>query len=186
MILFKEADDAGGNVQSMGKVKRIALFMTYVIEFTVCAFIGWLYEEGLELVVNQSFADRGILHLPILPIYGFGGLLLIFILRGREQNPVTVFLVSAAVTTVLELLASYPLDMILGYIPWSYNGWFCNYQGRISLISSVIFGLLGVLLVKAVHPLCRKLEKSNDIPIIVVGCILTGIVVTDSILVIVR
>ena len=143
----------------MGKTK-FTLVMTYVIEFTVCSFIGWLYEEGLELVINHSYSDRGILHLPLLPIYGFGGLLLMLFYRKKDHSAFYIFFTSMLITTALELAASYPLEWILGYIPWYYGGWFLNFEGRIALVSSVIFGLMGILLVKAVHPFCRKLERS--------------------------
>ena len=67
-------------------MQRFTLAMTYLIEFTVCAFCGWLYEEGLELAVNHAYADRGLLHLPVLPIYGFGGLLLVWLRTDLVEN----------------------------------------------------------------------------------------------------
>lgn len=139
-------------------MKRFTLIMSYCIEFTVCALCGWLYEEGLELAVNHAYTDRGVLHLPLLPIYGFGGLLLVLLFR-RHSHPLFVFLVSSAITTVLELAASYPLERVLGYLPWWYGEWPCNFEGRISLFSSLIFGGLALFLVGVVHPLCRYLAK---------------------------
>ena len=166
-------------------MRRFTLVMTYLIEFTVCALCGWLYEEGLELAVNHAYADRGVLHLPLLPIYGFGGLLLVLLYRKRSDAPF-VFVTAALVSTVLELAASYPLEYFLGWLPWDYSAWFCNFEGRISLFSSLIFGGLALLLVKAVHPLCRKLEDVPPIPVDIAGilcglafavdCVLTWVV----------
>ena len=155
--------------------------MTYLIEFTVCAFCGWLYEEGLELAVNHAYADRGVLHLPLLPIYGFGGLLLILLYR-KHDSALFVFLTSTIATTILELAASYVLERTLGYIPWYYGEWFCNYEGRISLPSSLIFGGLALLLVKVVHPLCRKLEDAPKAPVIAGGLLCGAAFLTDCIL----
>ena len=160
-------------------MKRLAFWMSYVIEFTVCAFCGWLYEEALELIVNHAYADRGVLHLPLLPIYGFGGLLVILLFR-RQNHPLFVFAVSTIATTVLELAASYPLERILGYLPWWYGEWFCNFEGRISLPSSLIFGGLALLLVNVVHPLCRKLERAPGLPVTAVGVILGGAILADA------
>lgn len=168
-------------------MRKLALLMTYMIEFTVCALIGWLYEEALELIVCHAYSDRGVLHLPLLPIYGFGGLLVIFLYRKKTHSALFVFFSSMIATTVLELAASYPIEHFLGHLPWYYGAWPLNYEGRISLISSILFGLLALLLVKAVHPLCRKLEKAPAKPVIVIGFLLlsmflidTGIVVAEN------
>ena len=159
----------------MQHLKRI---LTYVIEFTVCALCGWLYEEGLELAVYHAYADRGVLHLPLLPIYGFGGLLLVLLYRKRN-SAWFVFLTSTVVTTILELVASYLLERVLGWIPWDYSAWVLNFEGRISLFSSLIFGGLALLLVKAVHPFCRKLEDAPDLPVIAAGSLCTAAFAVD-------
>lgn len=145
--------------------------MTYMIEFTAGAFWGWLYEEALELILHHAYADRGILHMPLIPIYGFGCLLLLLVYRKKEYSAPFIFVSSALITTALELIASYPLEMILGYLPWYYGGWFLNYEGRISLPSSLLFGLLAAVFMKLIHPLCRKLEKAPPVVVNTFGII---------------
>lgn len=162
-------------------MKKLTLAMSYVIEFTVCAFCGWLYEEGLELAVNHAYADRGVLHLPLLPIYGFGGLLVVWLFR-RNHHPAFVFVVSTLATTVLELAASYPLERMLGYLPWYYGEWVLNFEGRISLFSSLIFGGLALLLVNAVHPLCRRLAGQPPALVHTLGAVCAAALLGDSIL----
>ena len=162
-------------------MKRFTFTMRYVIEFTVCAFIGWLYEEGLELAVYHDYSDRGVLHLPLLPIYGFGGLLLVLLYRKHNSAPF-VFVTGAAVSTLLELAASYPLEQALGYLPWDYSDWVCNFEGRISLPSALIFGGLALLLVKAVHPLCRKLTHAPPAAVNILGMLFAAAFLTDSFL----
>lgn len=160
----------------MQRLKRI---MRIVIEFTVCALCGWLYEEGLELAVYHAYSDRGVLHLPLLPIYGFGGLLLVLLYRKHDSAPF-VFVTSTLVTTLLELLASYLLERVLGWIPWDYSAWALNFEGRISLFSSLIFGGLALLLVKAVHPLCRRLDDAPAVPVIAAGSLCAAAFAVDS------
>lgn len=163
-------------------MNRHTLFLSYAIEFTVCAFCGWLYEEGLELLVNHAYADRGVLHLPLLPIYGFGGLLLVCLFR-KHKHPAFVFVVSALAATVLELYASYLLERTIGYVPWYYGAWWLNYQGRISLPSSLIFGGLALLLVNVVHPLCRRLcRDGNETAVCAAGALCMGAMVCDFLL----
>ena len=159
-------------------MKHFTLLMTYVIEFTVCALCGWLYEEGLELAVYHAYADRGVLHLPLLPIYGFGGLLLVFLFRKRS-DPLFVFVTSTIAATVLELAASYPIEYFLGYALWDYSAWVCNFEGRISLFSSLIFGGLALLLVGCVHPLCRRLTDAPRVPVCLTGILCGTALLTD-------
>lgn len=138
-------------------MKQFVRISRYLIEFTVCSLCGWLFEEGLELLVNHSYGDRGILHLPLLPIYGFFGLILAALFPEKMRIP-AIFCISVLVTTALELASSYLLER-MGYKLWNYSEWICNFEGRISLLSSLIFGAMAVLLVKGVHPLMRRMEE---------------------------
>lgn len=139
-------------------MKKSVKLCSYIIEFSVCALCGWLFEEGLELLVYHAYADRGALHLPLLPIYGFFGLILAALFPTKTNIP-AVFCISAAVTTVLELCSSYLLEHF-GYRLWDYSAWPLHFEGRISLLSSLIFGAMAVLLVKCIHPLMRRMEQN--------------------------
>jgi len=128
--------------------------------FMSASFIGWLYEIITVYIMYHTYYDRGVLHLPVCPVYGFGMLLFSFALK-NVKNPALFFLGSAAISTVLELLVSYVAQYGFGWILWSYNDWPLNFQGRISLISSCIFGLLAVVFVKFLKPLICKLFENR-------------------------
>ena len=56
------------------------------IGFWICCFlvycvIGWIYEVIWEFKVGNGFVNRGFLYGPYLPIYGFGVLTLLLILK---------------------------------------------------------------------------------------------------------
>lgn len=137
------------------KIRKISV---YIIEFIICSVIGWTYETVLTSAVYGSFADRGFLDLPLCPIYGFSAMLLL-VMFGRVKNTGAVFVLSASAVTVIELVCSYLLEIILNLKLWDYSGWAFNFDGRISLISSLIFGALGLLLIKVIHPAAVRLEK---------------------------
>lgn len=48
--------------------------LNYILLFMTCAFLGWIWEVMLHLIQHGQFVNRGVLHGPWLPIYGFGGL----------------------------------------------------------------------------------------------------------------
>lgn len=156
----------------------LTLAASYAAEFAVCGFVGWLYEIAVMYAMYRHYEPRGFLHLPILPIYGFFGLILLFVFRKRN-NAVLVFLVSMAVTTAGELVASYIIEAALGRKLWSYHMWRFNFQGRIALYSSLMFGGLSLLLVKAVHPLMRLLYRKLPKITAAVGCICAAAIAGD-------
>ena len=58
----------------------------YLLMFFLASFIGWLYEIICVYVVFGKYLDRGVLHIPCCPIYGFGMLILFFIFRKRKNR----------------------------------------------------------------------------------------------------
>lgn len=161
-------------------MKRFSWFCSYIAEFTVCAFCGWLYEILLEFAVYHAYTDRGLLHLPICPIYGVFGMILLLLFR-RHNSAVIVFTVSTVLTTLLELGSSYLLQYTIGWVPWDYSDWAWNFEGRISLPSSLIFGVLSLILVKAVHPLMRKFhEKAPDWLVCGLGMLFAVVILGDT------
>lgn len=164
------------------KKRKIALFCRLVTEFCFYSFIGWMYETILTSVAWGKFAERGFLHLPFLPIYGFCGLFLLLIL-GRIKNIPLIFFAGTAITTAAELIASYLIDIFLDKPLWNYSHWDFNFEGRISLYSSLIFGLLCILLVKILHPLMKKFnDKISGKPLYVTASVLLLAIIADLII----
>lgn len=161
-------------------MEKCVKISSYSIEFVVCALCGWLFEEGLELLVYHEYADRGALHLPLLPIYGFFGLILAVLFPTKTSIP-AVFCISAIITTVLELASSYLLERF-GYWLWDYGAWPLNFEGRISLLSSLIFGGMAVLLVKCIHPLMRRMEQEAPKWLVCsLGIVLGAVIAGDAV-----
>lgn len=129
-------------------------------EFTICCFCGWLYEVALYLIMYGYYQERGVLQLPLLPIYGFGGLALLTLFRKRKDWA-WVFFGSILLTTVLELVCSYLLEWIFGESLWDYSHWWLDFEGRISLPSSLIFGVMSLLLIKGLDPMMRKFQEKS-------------------------
>ncbi len=143
----------------MSHKERFTTICRLAVEFTICCFAGWVYEIMLYLLMYGYYQERGVLHLPLLPIYGFGGLALLLLFYKRK-NWASVFFGSVILTTVLELVCSYLLEWILGRSLWDYSHWWLDFEGRISLPSSLIFGVMSLLLVKGLDPLMQKFQEN--------------------------
>ncbi len=120
--------------------------------FLLYSFAGWTCETVWCSVGERKFAERGFLAGPICPIYGFGALAVIYLLKPYTENWFTVFLAGLVVTSFLEYVTGWALETLFHLKLWDYSKRFCNLNGRICLRNSVLFGLMSVLLVWIIHP----------------------------------
>ncbi len=134
-------------------------FFFYVPLFFLLSFAGWLWEAGIYLVKDGEFVNRGVLWGPWLPIYGCGGILLVFLLKRWEKRQVRVFFVSMAACSALEYAVSFLLERTWGIRWWDYSGEFMNVGGRICLLGSLLFGVGGWLLICYAIPYLRMLYR---------------------------
>ena len=70
--------------------------------------------------------------------------------------PAAVFIAVVALTTVVELIASYLLEWTTGGWLWDYTRYAIQWQGRICLSASLRFGVAGMLVLYAVQPLLER------------------------------
>lgn len=130
--------------------------------FYVYAFIGWVMETVYAFLVHKHFVNRGFLFGPLCPIYGFGAVLLILSLNSSKGNPIKEFFISAIAFTIFEYMASYVLEVLFGLRWWDYTNDFMNLQGRVSIAYSIIWGVMGIILIEGIHPFInKKLSKIN-------------------------
>ena len=145
-------------------IKLRDLFILFIL-FSVC---GWIYEVILTLIAYGWFENRGMLYGAWLPIYGCGGLILYYLLRGIRKKPLkpqfaflrllAVFVCICLVTAVVELAGSYILDLCgIGFVTlWNYNGEFLEFEGRVALVPTLRFGILGIVGLYCVVPLWER------------------------------
>jgi uncharacterized membrane protein len=134
--------------------------------FVVCCFLGW----GIETVYHMTVVDPGVyqeraglLYGPLSPIYGVGGTLLtMFLNRFQKKNVLIIFLVSAVVGGAFEYFVSWFMQFSFGITAWDYTGTFLSIDGRTNGQFMAMWGLLGVVWIKAFLPLILKLV--NKIP----------------------
>ena len=128
--------------------------------FMIYGFIGWVIEVIFHAVKFGVIVNRGFLNGPICPIYGFGMLMLLVIFR-KVRNPVGIFVGSTMFTTALELASSYILEYKFNMILWTYEDWPLSFQNRISAVSSCMFGLMALMVMKLIKPVTDKLFESE-------------------------
>ena len=74
-------------------------------------------------------------------------------LFGWNVAPALAFVAIMAITTGIELIASYLLEWATGGWLWNYNDYAFQFQGRIALNPSIRFGIGGILILYVIQPL---------------------------------
>ncbi|MGL5346231.1 MAG: putative ABC transporter permease [Peptostreptococcaceae bacterium] len=132
-----------------------------VIYFFIYSFFGWICESIYCSIGNKKLINRGFLNGPICPIYGFGALLIVYILANIE-NVAILFIYGVIVTSTLEFIGGYLLEKIFNARWWDYSNKKFNLRGRVCLKNSILFGVLCIALMKLIHP--RVVDFVGDIP----------------------
>ena len=134
--------------------------------FVVCSVLGLIIEVVYHfiVVVPGEYQDRaGMLFGPFSPIYGVGAVLMTMALNRFHDKPVPViFLVSAVIGGAFEFFVSWFMEMAFGAVAWDYTGTFLSIDGRTNGMFMAMWGMLGVLWIKALLP--KMLDIVNLIP----------------------
>ena len=119
--------------------------------FIVYSITGWIIEVIATYPDTKCFVNRGFLIGPYCPIYGNCAIAMIFLLH-NVTNPILLFVLSILICSVGEYVTSYAMEKIFHARWWDYSKNRFNLNGRICLVNSLAFGVLGFLLIKFVNP----------------------------------
>lgn len=123
----------------------------WILFFFIYCFLGWCIESTIVSVETKKLTNRGFLRGPMLPIYGFGALTIIFCTIPVRDNPILCYIMGVAACTVLEYVCAVIMESIFKTKYWDYSGQFMNFQGRICLRSSLFWGVLTLFVIKVIH-----------------------------------
>lgn len=133
-------------------------FHTVFFMFMIFSFVGWCSEViYVGILTEHKFVNRGFLHGPICPIYGCGGLVILFLPKFLYTTWTPLFIASLILCSVVEYFASWILEKMFHTLWWDYSHYKVNIKGRICLLNAVLFGIMGVLAIHFVIPYVMKL-----------------------------
>ncbi|MBQ2639473.1 MAG: putative ABC transporter permease [Bacilli bacterium] len=150
--------------------------------FFTFAFIGWFWEVLLHLITDGTFVNRGTMFGPWLPIYGFGGLLILLVLKPIKDKPILFFISTMILAGILEYSTAWYLETFKGMKWWDYTGYFLNIDGRICLEGLLIFAFGGSGVIYFVGPQLNELYLKIAPKVRIITCsILVFFFGTDAI-----
>lgn len=149
----------------MKKLKFYDLFYLFLIG----SVFGYFFEVIYTLIRRHTFVNHTALVIgPFNIIYGVSAVLLtIFLIKYQKSSYLKQFIVSFLLASVIEYIASWGMETIFGFTAWNYQRYFLNINGRICLIYSAAWGLLGIFWINYLYPkinkLIRKMNKNFGI-----------------------
>ena len=136
-------------------------FWSAFLIFILFSFIGWICEVIYVGVTSaHKFVNRGFLHGPICPVYGFGGVVILMLPPSLYATWIPLFLASMILCTTVEYFVSWLMEKLFHTRWWDYSHYKIQLNGRICLLNSILFGFLGVVVIHFVYPLMTDLLNS--------------------------
>ena len=150
MISIFKLEWGEGQVYSYSLTKWILFFFFY-------CFVGWIW-ECFYVSVTQGwktkkwkFINRGFLHGPMIPIYGFAAISILLTTLRLRENTLAVYIIGALTATLFEIVTGTVMEHLFKVKYWDYSNMPLNYHGHICLFVSLFWGLFSVFLVQVIH-----------------------------------
>lgn len=143
----------------------------YINTFLIYSIIGFVIETSLKFFLFKEM-NNGILYGPWIPVYGIGCVMIIIIMRfvfNRIKVPrwlklVLVFLLSAIILTVAELLGGLLIEKVFHKVFWDYRDMKFHIGPYISLEMALLWGAMSIVVIYIIKPIIDKvIEKIPSI-----------------------
>ena len=122
------------------------LFMFFIF----CNY-GWVQESIIESLYHKRPINRGFLKGPYIPIYGVGGMSMLILCMPFRENGFAVYFVGMVSCTLLEYFVGWLMETLFHKQFWDYSMLKFTYKNRISLLSSLFWGLLALFMVYVLY-----------------------------------
>lgn len=130
--------------------------------FLISCLVGYGVEEIWCFIKLGYFESRhSLIYGPLSVVYGMGAVILTAALyKIRNSKWYIIFTVSFVVGTVTEYIASLGQEIVFGSVAWDYSNVPLNINGRVCLLYSLFWGILGLAWIKLCYPfLSKMIEK---------------------------
>jgi len=139
--------------------------MIIILEFFIFSFIGWVLDCLCRRFETGHWVNAGFFRGPICPIYGIGGLVLMFLFESFSFLPTALLLFFAFISAVLvELVGGIFSEKVLQVKLWDYSKSRFNYRGYIDLVHSFYWLILVIVFYYFIYPHFLYFEQAVHTP----------------------
>lgn len=160
-LLFESGEAAGGVYTGPAVRDRRPITIDYrrkysllnlILLFFTFSIVGWVWEVTFHFIRHGVLVDRGLLHGPWLPIYGFGAMIALVALKRFRDRPPLLFALLAVISGIMEYMTSWLLEKTLHVRMWDYSSYKFNIGGRVSIYGVMAFAVIGIIAVYILAP----------------------------------
>lgn len=166
----------------MKRIKNLFSFLLFA--FITGGLIG-VAAEGMwcAAVKGEWETHVTLLWSPLNVLYGVGAVIICLVsMLLKEYGYFVKFFAFACAGTVLEYLTGWFQETVFNSVSWDYSGMSLSFAGKISLIFSIIWGLLGTLFSIFILPVITKaVEKTNRRVLSALSIVLSVFLAADMI-----
>ncbi len=158
----------------------ITRLIPWILYFFIYAIAGYVVEIIFCSLRDKKLTNRGFLFGPVLPIYGFGMILVLRSTLPVRDNFALTFLVAMFVCSALEYATSWAMEKLFGIKWWDYSKsdrW--NLNGRICLRNCLAFGIAGCIITNQIHPIVETFVASFGVAQPVIAVVLLALILLD-------
>lgn len=150
--------------------------------FYIYCFFGWIFESTYVSVKKGHFVNRGFLRLPMLPIYGTGAVMMLWVSLPVRDSLLLVYTSGAIAATILEYVTGWGMERLFKVKYWDYSNQRFQVNGYICLSSTIAWGFLTVLLTEVLHPPIARYVQGIPLGVLLV-CVggITVLFVLDAV-----
>ncbi len=169
--------------QTFDKKRKLAIICLIIV---ISGIFGWLYEFIFYFFNSgmKQFYFRGGNFLPWINIYAIGAVAIFLLTYKKRKHPLCIFLISILASGILEYIGGWYMENINGVKCWDYNKEILNFgniNGYVCLRSVLIFGIMSLLLMYLIVPLCFYLaNKINRKTFLIISYTLCAIILADE------
>ncbi len=159
------------------------LWYHYLALFFIYCLIGWIWECSYCSIRDRRLQNRGFLFGPWIPLYGSGGMLILWFTTPVRDTWPLVFLYGMLLCTLIEYLTGMVMERLFHMRYWDYSKVPLNVHGYICLGVSLVWGAFSVGMVEGLQRFLDRLIFS--VPkeaLLVIDGILVLLFVFDTVL----
>ena len=119
--------------------------------FYLYCFFGWIFESTYVSLKQKRFVNRGFLRLPMLPLYGSGAVMMLWVSLPFQDSLILTYISGVIGATALEYVTGYVMERLFKIRYWDYSNQPFNVHGYICLSSSIAWGFLTIFMTHLIH-----------------------------------
>lgn len=152
----------------------------WLFYFYIYSFLGWCFESVEVSIRTKRWVNRGFMRGPFLPLYGSGATMMLVVSMPFADNVSLTYVAGCIGATLLEYVTSVMMEGLFNVRYWDYSYRRYNFQGRICLVSTLVWGFFTIMMTRVVHaPIAAFTDRIPPNALHYATIFLTAYVVVD-------